>query len=97
MVPEMIGRCIGSLALVVSLAGCGNSELDNCIEDQMAVWQERSDQYESMPEPVDDGSTVTLDGVEVPTVLMGKGMRHPGTEAEARANANLKCGKIYGR
>ena len=92
-----IVRNLGSLALVVTLAGCSNSELNNCIEDQMAVWQERSDHYNSLPEQVDDGSTVTLDGVEVPTVLMGRGVRDPGTEAEARARANLRCGKVYAR
>jgi hypothetical protein len=90
------------------ISGCSRSELDRCIDTQMASWQQKHDAYEpiaesfrksrnerlqsshSEPLETDTGGVPHID----PDLLPPPG--DPGPKEQAAAEANLRCGKVYG-
>lgn len=88
---------VAVLSALSAVSGCSKSEVEVCIDDQMAVWAERDKTYKAALDamPANDDGHVEIDGVKVPKKLMGPGVRNPGTELEARARANIRCGRAY--
>lgn len=93
-------RLAANFAVVsLILSGCSQSDLDRCIDSQMAVWKQEQKSYEELVklEPqYGDNETVNIGGVEVDKRFLG-GPRSPGTKEEAEAQAILRCGKIYAK
>jgi hypothetical protein len=82
------------------VSGCSQSDLNRCIDSQMAVWQQKERTYEDQiknyrPRYRDD-ETVVIGGVEVRKNALAY-PANPGTKEEAEARANLRCGKIYAK
>ena len=94
-------RMAASLATVsIALSGCSRSDLDRCIDSQMAVWKQQEQSYQdelkNYKPPPDDNETVNIGGLNIdPHMLPPLG--NPGTKEEAEAQANLRCGKIYAK
>lgn len=93
-----IGVQIAAIALI--LAGCSKSDLDRCIDSQMAVWKQDNRSYEDRMKgyepPYADDEMVNIGGVEIKRNIMVY-PTGPGTKEEAEARANLRCGKIYAK
>ena len=95
------------LCLCLLLAGCGQSPLQKCIDDQLAAWsvenvrhQEWNDRDQRYRDknPESQLGSVNIGGVDVPRELLGGDpFGTPPTEESARASANMKCGRAYGR
>lgn len=71
-------------------SGC-QSDLDRCIDSQMAVWEQKRDKYEEFQRNHDPSKDVTVNIGGMPMTFSGG--EYPGTEEEARARAYLRCGK----
>jgi len=61
--PRMAAR----LATVsIALSGCSRSDLDRCIDSQMAVWKQQEQSYQdelkNYKAPPDDNETVNIGG-----------------------------------
>lgn len=87
-------------AATLLLSGCGRSDLDRCIDTQMAVWQKDEDAYlktdEAKSPPSCDTSELNVAaGVFPPGCLPS--YLNPGSKENAEAKANLECGKVYAK
>lgn len=85
-------------AAALMLTGCSKSDLDRCIDSQMAVWEQKQEDYEEQVQnhtpAYAEGETVIIAGVEVSRNALSY-PSSPGTSEEAEARANLRCGKVY--
>ena len=97
---RIIGVTASLAAISTTLSGCSKSDLDRCIDDQMAVWKQQEQSYQEQMKnytpPASENRTVNVGGVEIdPSMLPPLG--NPGTKEEAEARANLQCGKVYAK
>jgi len=88
-------------AVSMALSGCSKSDLDRCIDSQMAVWKQQQQSYEEQvknfkPPYSDAEAAVNVGGLELDRNVLAY-PQSPGTKEEAEAKANLRCGKIYAR
>src|SRR3546814_11431768 len=88
----------GFATAAMLLSGCSKSDLDRCIDSQMAVWEQDHAEYEEKvarwePRYAED-DTVAIGGVEIPKNTLSY-PSSPGTREEAEARANMRCGRIY--
>jgi len=85
----------------IFLVGCSKSDLDRCIDDQMAVWSQREQTYQdevkNYKPPAETQPTVNVGGLSIDPNMLPAFNNDPGTKEEAEARADLQCGKIYGK
>jgi hypothetical protein len=84
-------------AIFFALVGCGRSDLDKCVDSQVAAWRIDHDRDVRSAENFDpnDKTTVDIGGVAVPRNLLGASTPIVD-EKHAEAAARLTCGKVYG-
>lgn len=90
---------VTALFLILILASCSKSPLEQCIDDQMAAWAMEYANHQEMLEAreryeAQNGQQyIEVDGVQVPfRAFLPAG---PPSEEQARASASLKCGAAY--
>lgn len=87
--------------VLVAIVGCTQSDLDRCIDSQVAVWEQQMDDYGKLTaipraDPYDPNDRFMVGNVEVSGEVMNSlgRPRHPGTREEAEAQAILRCGDV---
>ena len=87
-----------SVIATSALSGCSKSDLDRCIDSQMAAWEERDRSYQKQMEALNqrepNGETVMIGNVAVPADLLGA-PPSPGTRENAEASAIIRCGRVF--
>ena len=92
---------VSILCSVMMLAACQKSPLENCISDQMAAWSAKTQKSEQTVEQLDQSAEVKSrqrqDSYSANQIDPNIWVTVPTSEEEARAAANLKCGRVYGK
>lgn len=95
----------------LTLSGCSRSDLDRCIDSQMAAWKQQHEEYEKSakedtpsPQAAAQYTQQYNEGVNSggylpvdPSLLPAFTIGDSRTKEEAEAQANLQCGKIYAK